>query len=135
MFSLIRQLRPNSTLCSIRRMGFASKEVTTETKKGDKKKEIQQMKDGVLTTRNHLVLKQSEDVEGYVMQVLKNYFRTTNKSNIKLESNLIDHGLDSLDQIEIAMVIEEELGYVISAETLPVLQKVKHIVNYIHHVE
>ena len=66
---------------------------------------------------------------------MKNYFRTTNKGNLALESNLIDHGLDSLDQIEIAMVIEEELGYVISAETLPVLQKVKHIVNYIKHVE
>ncbi len=93
------------------------------------------MKDGQLVNRNHIVLKQSEDVEGYVMQVLKNYFRTTNKSGLRLESNLIDHGLDSLDQIELAMVIEEELGYVISAETLPVLQKVKHLVNYIHHVE
>ena len=52
---------------------------------------------------------------------MKNYFRTTNKNGLTLESNLIDHGLDSLDQIEIAMVIEEELGYIISAETLPVL--------------
>ncbi len=31
--------------------------------------------------------------------------------------------------------IEEDLGYVISAETLPVLRKVKHFVNYINQVE
>jgi hypothetical protein len=28
--------------------------------------------------------------------------------------------------------IEEDLGYVISAETLPVLNKVKHYVNYVN---
>ena len=33
------------------------------------------------------------------------------------------------------MQVEEDLGYVISAETLPVLNKVKHISNYIKHVE
>lgn len=52
-----------------------------------------------------------------------------------MESVLADHGLDSIDSIEIAMQIEEDLGYTISAETLPVLQKVKHFVNYIEHVE
>ena len=31
--------------------------------------------------------------------------------------------------------IEEDLGYVISAETLPVLLKLKHYVNYISQVE
>jgi len=31
------------------------------------------------------------------------------------ESSLNDHGLDSLDAIEIAMQLEEDLGYVISA--------------------
>lgn len=87
----------------------------------EKKKELSYFREGQLVNRSHLVLKKQEDIEGYVMQVLQNYFRTTNKANLKLESNLIDHGLDSLDQIEIAMVIEEELGYVISAETLPVL--------------
>lgn len=56
-------------------------------------------------------------------------------AGLTLESKLTDHGLDSMDQIELAMTIEEELGYVISAETLPVLQKVKHFVNYIQHVE
>lgn len=52
-----------------------------------------------------------------------------------VNSVLEDHGLDSFDSIELAMQVEEDLGYVISAETIPVLNKVKHFVNYINHVE
>jgi len=66
-------------------------------------------------------LKKEEDIESYVRSVLTKYFRTTNRANIHLESRLMDHGLDSLDSMEISMMIEEELGYHISAETLPVL--------------
>lgn len=51
------------------------------------------------------------------------------------ESTLVDHGLDSLDAIELAMQLEEDLGYVISAETLSQFQKVKHYINYIEQVE
>ena len=64
-----------------------------------------------------------------------------NKNGVTLESSLMDHGLDSLDSIEISMQVkflikvEEDLGYTISAETLPVLLKVKHYSNYIKHVE
>ena len=53
---------------------------------------------------------------------------------VNINSVLADHGLDSLDQIEIAMQIEEDLGYLISAETLPVLRDVRHFVNYINQV-
>lgn len=77
------------------------------------------------------MLKKKEDIEGYVLKVVRDYFRTTNKAGLTMESKLIDHGLDSLDGIELAMQLEEDLGYVISAETLPVLNKVKHFVNYI----
>lgn len=52
-----------------------------------------------------------------------------------MESSFSDHGLDSLDSIELAMKVEDDLGYVISAETLPVLNSVKHFVNYIEQVE
>lgn len=45
-----------------------------------------------------------------MINVIKDYFRTTNKTGLKSESNLADHGLDSLDSIEISMRIEEELG-------------------------
>lgn len=51
------------------------------------------------------------------------------------ESSLAEHGLDSLDAIEISMQIEEDLGYTISAETLPSFTKVKHYVTYIEQVE
>lgn len=54
---------------------------------------------------------------------------------VTAESSLTDHGLDSLDSIEIAMQLEEDLGYVISAETLSQFNKVKHYINYIEHVE
>lgn len=50
-------------------------------------------------------------------------------------SGLVEHGLDSLDAIEIAMQIEEDLGYTISAETLPSFTKVSHYITYIEHVE
>lgn len=50
-------------------------------------------------------------------------------------SALSEHGLDSLDAIEIAMQIEEDLGYTISAETLPSFTKVNHYITYIAHVE
>ena len=51
------------------------------------------------------------------------------------ESSLADHGLDSLDTIELSMQIEEDLGYVISAETLPQFTKVRHYITYIEQVE
>ena len=70
-----------------------------------------------------------------MLKTIRQYFRTTNKQGLTQESTLLDHGLDSLDGIELAMQIEEDLGYTISAETLPVLNKVKHFVNYIKHVE
>ena len=118
--------------------GFAEqdpKQLTTKVKEAQKRKDIQQYVDGQLVTRNQLVLKKSEDIDAYVIKTIKNYFRTTNKQALDLESTLLDHGLDSLDSIEISMQIEEDLGYIISAETLPVLQKVKHYTNYIKHIE
>ena len=43
-----------------------------------------------------------------------------------------DDGIDSLDSVEIAMKIEEELGYLIPAENLTLFTKVNHYVNYIN---
>ena len=117
---------------------FAAEEkavVSEKVKAPEKHKTLQRYVDGQLVTRNALILKKEEDIESYVVTLLKNYFRTTNKNGLNLESKLEDHGLDSLDSIELSMQIEEDLGYVISAETLPVLNKVKHYVNYIRQVE
>lgn len=40
--------------------------------------------DGQLTTRNHLVLKKTEDIEAYVIKTIQNYYRTTFKQGIFL---------------------------------------------------
>lgn len=85
--------------------------------------------------RSDLVLSSQDKIENYVFGVLKGYFRTTYKDGLTLESNLEDHGLDSLDAIELAMVLEDELGYIIEAETMPQFKKVKHFVNYIKQME
>lgn len=116
---------------------FASetKDVQAQVQQQEKKKDITAYIDGQLVTRNHLVLKKAEDIDAYVLKTLRNYFRTTNKQGLTPESTLEEHGLDSLDSIEISMQIEEDLGYTISAETLPVLLKVKHFTNYIKQVE
>jgi len=56
-------------------------------------------------------------------------------AGVTAKSTLAEHGLDSLDSIEISMQIEEDLGYVISAETLPSFSKVSHYITYIQQVE
>lgn len=56
-------------------------------------------------------------------------------AGVTKSSTLAEHGLDSLDAIEISMQIEEDLGYMISAETLPSFTKVKHYITYIEQVE
>ena len=60
--------------------------------------------------RGELVLSQQDQIEKYVLSVIKGYFRTTYKDGLTLESNLSEHGLDSLDAIEISMILEDELG-------------------------
>lgn len=85
--------------------------------------------------RGELVLADEGRIENYVLGVIKGYFRTTYKDGLSLDSVLSDHGLDSLDSIEIGMILEDELGYIIEAETLPQFTKVKHYVNYIKQVE
>lgn len=78
-----------------------------------------------------LVLKDKDEVEKYVINVVKNYFRTTKKAKVALDSQFVDHGLDSLDVIELVIQIEDELGYVIDGENLEKFKKPKHFVNFI----
>ena len=86
--------------------------------------------------RSHaLVLKSNDEIENYVLSLVKNYFRTTRKASVTLESKFEDHGLDSLDTIELVIQIEDELGYLIDAEKLELFSKPKHFVNYIAQME
>ena len=90
---------------------------------------------GELEFKPYLVLKSKQNIEEYVVSLIQNYFRTTYKSGLTVESSLADHGLDSLDVVELCMQIEEDLGYDIATETLPNFQSVNHFVNYIGQVE
>lgn len=100
-----------------------------------KDKEFFRYVEGQLVPISNIVLRQQDNIEQYVMKVVKDYHRTTYRAGLTLESNLADHGLDSLDAIELAMQLEEDLGYRISAENLSVFHKVKHFVNFIEQVE
>ena len=69
------------------------------------------------------------------MKTIRDYFRTTKKAKLTLNSNLKDHGLDSLDLIELVIQVEDDLGYVIDAENLELFHKPKHFVNFINQIE
>ncbi|KAL4499800.1 hypothetical protein ABPG72_015149 [Tetrahymena utriculariae] len=110
-------------------------QVSKKQQQAGAKRDLTQYVEGQIVNRNQLTLKKQEDIEQYVLKLVRGYFRTTNKQGLNINSVLEDHGLDEFDSIELAMQVEEDLGYIISAETIPVLNKVKHFVNYINHVE
>ena len=84
---------------------------------------------------NALATKDNEEIEKYVLSMVKSYFRTTKKASLTLDSTFADHGLDSLDAIELVIQIEDELGYMIDAENLELFKKPRHFVNFIKHME
>ena len=48
-------------------------------------------------------MKTDDDIEGYVLSVVRDYFRTTKKATLSLDSTFAEHGLDSLDAIELVI--------------------------------
>ena len=86
-------------------------------------------------TKNALVLKTDDEIEKYVISITKDYFRTTKKASVDLDSVFTDHGLDSLDVIELVIRVEDELGYMIDAENLEKFKKPRHFVNFIKQME
>ena len=82
-----------------------------------------------------LTLKTDDQISNYVLNISKEYFRTTKKAKLGLESSYKDHGLDSLDIIELIIQVEDDLGYVIDAENLEKFSKPKHFVNFIKQIE
>ena len=85
--------------------------------------------------KNALALSNQDEIEKYVLSLVRDYFRTTHKSGVSLDSHFTDHGLDSLDAIEFVIRIEDELGYLIDAENLEKFKKPKHFVNFIKQME
>ena len=49
------------------------------------------------------MLKTNDEIEQYVLSLTKSYFRTTKKASLHLDSSFADHGLDSLDVIELVI--------------------------------
>ena len=112
------------------KMGLESTALTS-TKSGEAVELWQEQVDN----QNSLVLKSNDEIERYVLGICRDYFRTTKKASIALESSLKAHGLDSLDLIELVIQVEDDLGYVIDAENLELFQKPKHFVNFINQIE
>ena len=54
---------------------------------------------------------------------------------MSLDSKFKDHGLDSLDVIELVIRIEDELGYIVDGENLQKFKKPRHFVNFIKQME
>mmetsp|Transcript_4399 Transcript_4399/g.6629 ORF Transcript_4399/g.6629 Transcript_4399/m.6629 type:complete len:143 (+) Transcript_4399:59-487(+) len=92
-------------------------------------------KEGNVTPRSWLVLHTQEEIEKYVLNLFKNYFRTTNKGHLSADSVFKDHGLDSLDAVELVVRMEDELGYVVPGEALRCFSSIRSFVNYIKQTE
>ena len=82
-----------------------------------------------------LVLKTHDQITNYVLDISREYFRTTKKASLSADSLYKDHGLDSLDLIELVIQVEDDLGYIIDAENLEKFQKPKHFINFINQIE
>ena len=108
-------------------------DLTTSSK--SKEDEMQLWEAQAKREETALVLQDRDEIEQYCLSLVRNYFRTTKKASISLDSMFADHGLDSLDAIELVIQVEDELGYVIDAENLEKFKKPKHFANFITHME
>ena len=105
-------------------------------KRGDTEaRQVDLWKNQAEQTKNSLVLKTGDEIENYVLSITKDYFRCTKKQALDLDSAFSDHGLDSLDVIELVIRVEDELGYIIDAENLIKFKKPRHFVNFIKQME
>ena len=117
------------------RLGLDASTLTEYTPEELKKGEVSLWQEKHKSEETSLVLKSKDEIEKYVLSVVRNYFRTTKKAKVALDTPFEEHGLDSLDVIELVIQVEDELGYVIDAENLGKFKKPKHFVNFITHME
>ena len=137
-FAACRQARRPAMLLSTQRMTYLkelgldhdSLVARAEQPQG-KDSELELWKAQVDATKNALVLKTDDEIEQYVVSITKDYFRTTRKASVTLDSEFKSHGLDSLDVVELVIRVEDELGYMIDAENLEKFKKPRHFVNFI----
>ncbi|KAF2635794.1 ACP-like protein [Massarina eburnea CBS 473.64] len=73
-----------------------------------------------------------DEVEGRIMDLLKNFDKVTDLSKVNVESHFNnDLGLDSLDTVEVVMAIEEEFSLEIPDKQADAIHSVKQAVDYI----
>ena len=116
------------------RLGLESQQ-TTDVALDGRAGEVSLWQEKAKSQEHALVLKDNDQIEKYVISIVKNYFRTTKKAKVSLDTPFKEHGLDSLDVIELIIQVEDELGYVIDAENLNKFTKPKHFVNFIAQLE
>ena len=117
-------------------LGLDNDALAVRADEADKKAgAVELWKGQVDATKNALVLKTDDEIEQYVVSITKDYFRTTRKASVALDSAFADHGLDSLDVVELVIRVEDELGYMIDAENLEKFKKPLHFVNFIKQME
>merc|ERR1719362_862920 len=116
-------------------LGLDSQSIAKREADGIKGSEVSLWKEQVSATKDALVLKTNDEIEDYVLSITRDYFRTTKKASVTLDSMFTDHGLDSLDCIELVIRVEDELGYMIDAENLEKFKKPRHFLNFIKHME
>ena len=130
--------QPRVALTQVAQRGFISElgleSTSIEAAKGGKEEGIALWKDYEDQSKA-LTLKTDDEISNYIIGITKEYFRSTKKAKIGVDSLFKDHGLDSLDVIELIIQVEDDLGYVIDAENLTKFQKPKHFVNFIKQVE
>ena len=141
-FSLMRNgaMNRQAFVCAANRtyladLGLDSAGLAKREEEGTKTKQVELWKAQVDATKDALVLKTNDEIEEYVLSITKDYFRTTKKASVSLDSAFTDHGLDSLDTIELIIRVEDELGYLIDAENLEKFKKPRHFVNFIKQME
>ena len=116
-------------------LGLDSKSLIAREAEGNKAGEVDLWKAQVKDQNNALVLSTNDEIDNYVVSLVRDYFLTTKKAEVSLDSSFADHGLDSLDVVELIIKVEDELGYVIDAENLEKFKKPRHFVNFIRHME
>ena len=137
------RLQPVRVMGAVNRMNYMQQlgmdedAVVARTQAGGDKQagQVDLWKAQAEATKNALVLKTDDEIEQYVVSITKDYFRTTRKASVSLDSAFADHGLDSLDVIELVIRVEDELGYMIDAENLQKFKKPRHFVNFIKQME
>ena len=117
------------------KLGFDSQSLAAIEAEGKEQDNVELWREQVSKNESGLVLKTDDEIEGYVLSIVKEYFRTTKKASLTLDSSFADHGLDSLDAIELVIRVEDELGYMIDAENLELFKKPRHFVNFIKQME